>query len=43
MLAWKTKEAGIPFLSLERDYLIGAVGNLKVRIEAFIEMIGDAI
>jgi len=43
MLAWKTKEAGIPFLSLEREYLTGAVGALKVRIEAFIEMIGDVI
>ncbi len=43
MLAWEAEEVGIPFLSLEREYPIGAVETLKTRIEAFLEMIGGEI
>ena len=43
MLAWEAEEAGVPFLSLEREYPIGAAGTLKTRIEAFLEMIGGEI
>jgi len=34
------KEAGIPFLSLERSYLTEGVGQLKTRVQAFIETMG---
>jgi benzoyl-CoA reductase subunit C len=32
--------AGIPFLSLERTYLTSATGQLKTRVQAFIETMG---
>ena len=34
------REAGIPMLSLEREYAMGAVGQLRTRIQAFLETIG---
>jgi len=34
------KAAGIPFLSLERTYLTSATGQLKTRVQAFIETMG---
>jgi len=37
--AEKLKEAGIPMLFLENDYTWSAVGQLKTRVEAFIEML----
>ena len=36
------KEADIPFLSLETEYKLGAVGQLRTRVQAFLEVIeGD--
>ena len=34
------REAGIPFLVLEKEYLLSGVGQLKTRIQAFLETIG---
>ncbi len=34
------KEAGIPFLSLERSYVTEGTGQLKTRVQAFIETMG---
>jgi benzoyl-CoA reductase/2-hydroxyglutaryl-CoA dehydratase subunit BcrC/BadD/HgdB len=31
------KEAGIPTLWLEREYLLGSVGQMKTRVQAFLE------
>lgn len=39
ILAKSLKEAGIPNMTLERDYRFGNVGQLKSRIEAFVEML----
>ena len=33
------KEADIPFLSLETEYKLGAVGQLRTRVQAFLEVI----
>jgi benzoyl-CoA reductase/2-hydroxyglutaryl-CoA dehydratase subunit BcrC/BadD/HgdB len=33
-------EAGIPFLSLERSYVTEGIGQLKTRVQAFIETMG---
>jgi bzd-type benzoyl-CoA reductase N subunit len=33
------KETGIPMLSLEREYAMGGVGQLRTRIQAFLERI----
>jgi bzd-type benzoyl-CoA reductase N subunit len=38
-LRQRMKEAGIPLLEIERDYLLGSVGQLKTRVQAFLEMI----
>jgi len=34
------EEAGIPMLSLETDYSMEDVEQLKTRVEAFLEMLG---
>jgi benzoyl-CoA reductase/2-hydroxyglutaryl-CoA dehydratase subunit BcrC/BadD/HgdB len=34
------REAGIPVLRLERDYRLGGEGQLRTRIQAFIESMG---
>ena len=34
------KEADIPLLELEREYILGATGQLKTRAQAFLERIG---
>jgi benzoyl-CoA reductase/2-hydroxyglutaryl-CoA dehydratase subunit BcrC/BadD/HgdB len=34
------REAGIPLLRLERDYRLGSEGQLRTRIQAFIESMG---
>jgi bzd-type benzoyl-CoA reductase N subunit len=31
---------GIPYLSLEREYILGGVGQLKTRVQAFLETLG---
>jgi len=35
----KMKESGIPLLSLEREYRLGGVGQLRTRVQAFLESI----
>jgi len=39
-LSEKLKEAGIPFLPLEREYWISGLEQLKTRIQAFLEVVG---
>jgi len=34
------KDAGIPFLKLEREYIVSGIGQLRTRVQAFIEMMG---
>ena len=34
------KEAQIPLLEIEREYLFGSTGQLKTRVQAFLEMLG---
>ena len=40
LLGADLKEAGIPFLSLERSYVTEGTGQLKTRVQAFIETMG---
>jgi bzd-type benzoyl-CoA reductase N subunit len=40
LLGKDLKEAGIPFLSLERSYVTEGTGQLKTRVQAFIETMG---
>lgn len=40
LLGSDLKEAGIPFLSLERSYVTEGTGQLKTRVQAFIETMG---
>ncbi len=35
-----TREWGIPMLALDREYTLGAVGQLKTRVQAFLETMG---
>jgi len=35
------KEDGIPYLSLEREYVLGGVGQLRTRVQAFLESLGS--
>ncbi len=37
------KEAGVPFMSFERDYYLANVGQLKTRVEAFIETLESEV
>lgn len=39
-LRQELKEAGIPLLELEREYILGSTGQLKTRAQAFLERIG---
>jgi bcr-type benzoyl-CoA reductase subunit C len=34
------KDAGIPFLKLEREYIVSGAGQLRTRVQAFIETMG---
>jgi len=34
------KELNLPLLCLDREYLLGAVGQLKTRVQAFLETVG---
>lgn len=34
------KEAGIPFLELDREYILSGVGQLRTRVQAFLETMG---
>lgn len=38
-LRQELKETGIPLLEIEREYLLGSVGQLRTRVQAFLEMI----
>jgi benzoyl-CoA reductase subunit C len=40
LLRKELKTANIPLLELEKDYMIGATGQLKTRAQAFLEKIG---
>jgi len=40
MLGQDLKAAGIPMLKLDREYITGGVGQLRTRIQAFLETIG---
>jgi benzoyl-CoA reductase/2-hydroxyglutaryl-CoA dehydratase subunit BcrC/BadD/HgdB len=33
------KESNIPMLSIDREYSLGAVGQLRTRVQAFLERI----
>ena len=37
MMQWKAREAGIPLMVLEREYLMSAVGQMRTRVQAFLE------
>lgn len=34
------KEAGVPFLKLDREYVLSGKGQLRTRVQAFLEMLG---
>jgi bzd-type benzoyl-CoA reductase N subunit len=40
MMGMDLKEEGIPFLKLEREYITSGTGQLKTRVQAFIEALG---
>jgi bzd-type benzoyl-CoA reductase N subunit len=40
MLGQDLKAAGIPMLKLDREYLTGGVGQLRTRVQAFLETMG---
>ncbi len=40
MMSMDLEEEGIPFLKLEREYVTSATGQLKTRVQAFIEAMG---
>ena len=39
----RLKERGIPVLSLDIEYGMGMIGQIKTRVQAFLEMIQDRI
>jgi len=39
-LYWRMKKEGIPFLGLEREYQVPASGQVKTRVQAFLEQMG---
>jgi len=43
MLQDVMKESEIPFLRLEREYILGSVGQLRTRIQAFLETLEGGI
>jgi len=43
MLGDVMKEGGIPFLRVEKEYLLGGVGQLRTRVQAFIETLEGGI
>ena len=40
MLGQDLKAAGIPMLKLDREYITGGIGQLRTRVQAFLETIG---
>jgi benzoyl-CoA reductase/2-hydroxyglutaryl-CoA dehydratase subunit BcrC/BadD/HgdB len=43
MLKQRLEEVGIPYLLLVRDYIPSQIGQMKTRIEAFLEIIGGVL
>ncbi|MBA7538400.1 hypothetical protein ES705_30675 [subsurface metagenome] len=39
MLRNRLKEEGIPFLDLEREYVLSGTGAMKTRVQTFIEIL----
>jgi benzoyl-CoA reductase/2-hydroxyglutaryl-CoA dehydratase subunit BcrC/BadD/HgdB len=39
-LFWRMKQESIPFLGLEREYQVAASGQVKTRVQAFLEQMG---
>jgi benzoyl-CoA reductase/2-hydroxyglutaryl-CoA dehydratase subunit BcrC/BadD/HgdB len=39
MIQWQARDAGTPCMILEREYLMSAVGQMRTRIQAFLETI----
>ena len=39
MIQWQAREDGTPCLLLEREYLMSAVGQMRTRVQAFLETI----
>jgi benzoyl-CoA reductase/2-hydroxyglutaryl-CoA dehydratase subunit BcrC/BadD/HgdB len=42
LLSKQFKGDDIPFLKLDREYLLGGVGQLRTRVQAFLESIGSS-
>jgi benzoyl-CoA reductase/2-hydroxyglutaryl-CoA dehydratase subunit BcrC/BadD/HgdB len=40
MLNQDVKADGIPFLKLDREYLTSGIGQLRTRVQAFLETMG---
>jgi len=40
LLRWSARESDIPMLPLEKEYMLGGLGQLKTRVQAFIESMG---
>jgi len=40
MLDQDVRADGIPFLKLDREYLTSAIGQLRTRVQAFLETMG---
>jgi len=41
MMRSALKELGVPFIDLEREYVLGGVGQMKTRIQAFMEVLAQ--
>jgi benzoyl-CoA reductase subunit C len=37
---WEAKKNGVPCMVLEREYVMGAVGQMRTRVQAFLETVG---
>jgi benzoyl-CoA reductase/2-hydroxyglutaryl-CoA dehydratase subunit BcrC/BadD/HgdB len=40
MLGGDLKKDGIPFLKLDREYIMAGAGQLRTRVQAFLESMG---
>ncbi len=40
LLRWDTRAAGIPLLILDKEYTLGGIGQLRTRVQSFIESMG---
>jgi len=39
MIEWRAKKSGTPCLVLDREYLMTGVGQMRTRVQAFLETI----